>query len=559
MCQKTCRLTVSGTLEENETVFTASSYLDFASDLSSRFVSASPDRMDDEIRDALRRIAGFFSIDYCAIYKSSNAGEDIDLVKAIDARHKPSGYPGLDVRSPAPEFFKDVLHSRQILCLHTADDFPAGAKTDRTWLADCGIKSLVLMPVPTVTPINYLFMLASVRDRHGSPEWSKKDVLEMRLLADIMVNAMGRSGAQKAFQRTARDLSEVQRIYRLGRWEWEVASGRIVELEAVDRILGLTPATQTEFVELVHAADRKCLQEAIDNVLSNDANELQIEYRIRTRRNDLRTVRSRFEVIQSESGLRMFGTFQDVTNARRVDQELQLLRSHYWHSDRVAHTGVLVASLAHELCQPLAAILSNAQAGLRFLSHEPLDQQEISDILNDIVADNQRARQVIDSLRGMLRRNKAERVRIDATDIARGVMALLHSEFVAQQVEVEFSCSGDCFVQVDKSQIDQVMLNLMLNSIDSMRAQSSTMRRIQLQVNRMDAEEVQVSVSDTGAGIPKDQLGNVFEAFWTTKAHGLGMGLAICRSILETHGGRIWAECNSDRGVTFLFRLPLVA
>ncbi len=330
-------------------------------------------------------------------------------------------------------------------------------------------------------------------------------------------------------------------------------------MQGVDRILGIKPASQASFMELVHASDRNLLQNAIDNALCYSGSKPLIEYRMRTRRDDIRIIRSRIELVHSDSEPRMIGTFHDVTDARRGEQELQLLRSQYWHADRIAQTGLLVASLAHELSQPLTAILSNAQAGLRFFSLDPLDAQEIRDILKDIVVDNQRARQIIDVLRAMMRRKETGRSRIDAADVARDVLALLHSEFVAQQVEVELACNGVFLVQADKTQIEQVLLNLMLNSIESMHSQPFEKRHIRLQVDRIGQEEVQVSVSDTGEGIPRNQLGSVFESFWTTKAHGLGMGLAVCRSIIEAHGGRIWAECNSDQGAIFLFRLPLAA
>jgi signal transduction histidine kinase len=537
-------------------VSTASSYFELASDLSSRFVGIAPERVDDEIRHALPRIAGFFAADRCAIYKSPANTDEVELVQAMDAGRMISAGSVLDVRASVPHIFRDVLRNKQSLCLRTPGDLPAGADKDRARLAHCGIESLLLVPISTSTSIDYLFMLASASDRLA---WCKEHASQVRLLAEILVNAMCRTGAQKAFERTRRELSEAQRIFRLGSWEWDVESGRVVEMEAVDQILGTKPATQARFMELVHSSDRNQLQKAIDNALYKDRNKSSVEYRMRTRRGDIRIVRSRFEVVHSDNGLRMIGAFHDITDARHGEQELQLLRSQYWHADRVAQIGVLVASLAHELSQPLTAILGNAQAGLRFLTHEPLDRQEIRDILADIVGDNRRARQIIDALRAMIRGKNTGRARADATDIAREALALLHSEFVSQQVEVEAACNGGCFVQVDKTQIEQVLLNLILNSIESMRSQPAEKRHIRLQVSRVGQDEVQVSVSDTGIGIPRDQLGSVFEAFWTTKAHGLGMGLAVCRSIIEAHGGRIWAERNSDRGVTFLFRLPLAA
>lgn len=540
---------------ESEPVSPASCYLEFAADLSSRFASITPDKMDEEIGQALQRMVGFFAVECCAIYRAPENHDGIELVQKIDPDHLTPASSRLEVPRAVPLILQDALGNKQTLCLRTPDDLPGAAHAHRAQLADCGIESLVLLPVPTSTAVDYLFLLASA---HARQAWGCEEVSQIRMLAGILVNALCRSGMQKTLMRTTRDLSEAQRIYGVGSWEWDVRSGTIMAIDAVDRILGIKPATQAGFVELVHAADRTQLQNAIDNALFNNGSELLIEYRMRARRGDTRIVRSRFEVACTDTGPKMIGTFQDVTVARRSEQELQMLRSRYWHADRVAHIGVLVASLAHELSQPLTAILSNAQAGLRFLSQEPVDQREICDIMKDIVADNRRARQIIDALRGMIRGKKTGRARTDAGDIAREVLAISHGEFVAQQVEVKLTCAGACFVLADKAQIEQVLLNLMLNSMEAMRNRPADERHVVLQVKRHDEHEVQVSVADTGTGIEQDQLGAVFEAFWTTKVHGLGMGLAVCRSIIEAHGGRIWAERNEDRGAAFLFRLPSV-
>jgi signal transduction histidine kinase len=539
-------------------VSSASCYLELAAELTSRFVGITPESLDQQMQQALRRINEFFSGDYCAIYQSFVNENDGALVQVMDTGRKTLPTTRLYGGNPAPQIFRDVLRKKQSLRLRTSDDFPAGAEADRARLAYCGIKSLLLIPVSTVVSTDYLFMLASV---HNRQVWSKKEAAQVRLLAEMLIGALSQRCLQSALQHAKQDLATVQCLCGLGKWEWEVESGRIVSLEMVDQILGARPETQSAFMEFVYESDRQHLQKAINDVLSNGENCSTVEYSVRSSRGDSRIISSRFEAVRCGGNLHMTGSFHDVTDSRRNEQELELLRSQYWHADRVAQTGVLVASLAHELSQPLTAILGNAQAGLRFLSQEPLDRKEIHDILQDIVDDNRRARNIIDALRAMIRKKNTGHVKFDVADIAREVLVLLHSELVSQQVEVELACEKRCAVQADKAQIAQVLLNMMLNSIDSMRSMPSAMRRIRLQVKRADGplgdREVQVAVSDTGVGIPNDQLGNVFEAFWTTKAEGLGMGLAVCRSIIEAHGGRIWAESNDGCGATFRFSLPL--
>jgi signal transduction histidine kinase len=247
---------------------------------------------------------------------------------------------------------------------------------------------------------------------------------------------------------------------------------------------------------------------------------------------------------------------EDITRRKLGEQELQNLRTQQWHAERITRTGVLIASLAHELSQPLTAILSNAQAGLRFIANGNLDKQEITGILSDIVADDKRAGEIIEALRVMLRRQKTERKIIDVSNIVNDVLGLLHTEIVSQAVVVDAAFAEGNFVQVDRAQIQQVVLNLLMNAIDAVRPRPAGLRRISIKVIAAPESEVHISISDSGIGISPDRYEKLFDGFWTTKSRGTGMGLAICRSIVESHGGRIWVEANDGPGSTFYFALP---
>jgi signal transduction histidine kinase len=220
---------------------------------------------------------------------------------------------------------------------------------------------------------------------------------------------------------------------------------------------------------------------------------------------------------------------------------------------------LLVASLAHELCQPLAAILNNAQAGLRFLKRGMGTAETIEEILRDIVASNRKANEVLGALRAMLRRQTTVRVIFDAAEAVTDVLALVRSELMTEQIEVETALQSGCWVDADKTQIEQVVLNLVMNSIDAMRGEGKHARRLWLTVSAATEGSVEVAVQDSGPGIALEQRPKIFEAFWTTKQKGLGMGLSLCRAIVESYGGRIWCETNESRGVTFRFKLPLAA
>ena len=224
---------------------------------------------------------------------------------------------------------------------------------------------------------------------------------------------------------------------------------------------------------------------------------------------------------------------------------------------RVAQTGAIAASLAHELNQPLAAILSNAQAGSRLMSGTTPDLQEIREILEDIARDDKRAASVIAGLRSMLRRKETYRESLDLAKATREVLVLAHSELLARDVDVELEAEPDVRVSADSAQIQQVVLNLVMNAIEAMEDQPAERRRLGISLAATPEGDALLTVRDWGTGIPDDQHSKLFEAFWTTKPHGMGIGLPICRSIIESHGGRMWFTNNDDHGVSFFVSLPL--
>lgn len=250
--------------------------------------------------------------------------------------------------------------------------------------------------------------------------------------------------------------------------------------------------------------------------------------------------------------------YTDITESMQKDEMLGKLRRQVWHADRVASTGAITASLAHELCQPLFAILSNAQAGLRFLGQDKVNLDEIRELLEDIVRDEKRAGSVINGLRAMLQQQDLPLADMDLVQCIKEVVDLLHTEFVRHDVKIENTLEANLTVHANRTQIQQVLLNLMINALEAMAEHPNGERSLQVKAGHVDGK-AWVSVRDSGPGIAPDMLDRVFAGFYTTKPQGLGVGLEVCRSIIELHNGKIWAEANPDRGVTFHFTLPLAA
>jgi len=247
----------------------------------------------------------------------------------------------------------------------------------------------------------------------------------------------------------------------------------------------------------------------------------------------------------------------DVTERQRAEQQVQQAQAELAHMNRVATLGQLASSLAHELNQPLAGILSNAQAARRFIVHEPPDMQEVDDGLADIVSDARRAKDVIRRTRELLKRGEIKRDPLDINEAIHDTAQIMHSEMVIRGILLTLDLAHDLpLIRGDRVQLQQVILNLLTNGAEAMREVSADQKALEVRTSMSEAEEVQVSVRDTGVGITPDELEEIFDAFYTTKATGLGMGLAITRNIVQAHGGRLWAEPNPDRGMTFFFTVP---
>lgn len=264
-------------------------------------------------------------------------------------------------------------------------------------------------------------------------------------------------------------------------------------------------------------------------------------------------------IIESDGSARqVLGASTDITRRKVTERELQEQRAELAHLTRIATMGELAASLAHELSQPLTAILSNAQAAQRFLSTKPADLGEIKDILKDIVEDNSRAGEVIRRIRALVKKEELEFATLDLASLIRDVMVLLHSDAVLQNVRVSFQAGSKLpSVRGDKVQLQQVALNLLLNAFDAMKDAPANERVVVVRAAMNGTGVVEVSVRDHGAGLTSDMLDKIFQPFYTTKRDGLGMGLSISRSIIAAHGGRLWAENNPESGATFYFTLPV--
>jgi PAS domain S-box-containing protein len=285
-------------------------------------------------------------------------------------------------------------------------------------------------------------------------------------------------------------------------------------------------------------------------------NELQV----RTRNGNYRHFHVQaVPIIAPDGAVREWiGTAVDITQERETALTVQRQRDELAHVARITTMGELAASLAHELNQPLTAILSNAQAAQRFLAADPANVGEVTAILRDIVEDDSRAGEVIRRVRELVRKGDLEIAALDLETIVRDVVRLIHSDAILHNVNIALQMDpGAPKVQGDKVQLQQVVLNLLLNAFQAMKDCPVNERHVTVRIEVDDVHEVIVAVRDRGNGMKEHQLDKIFQPFYTTKENGLGLGLAISRSIVEAHGGKLWGENNHDRGATFYFSVPV--
>src|SRR6267378_1887139 len=255
------------------------------------------------------------------------------------------------------------------------------------------------------------------------------------------------------------------------------------------------------------------------------------------------------------------GTGTDITATIRADHAEQALRkaqAELARVTRVTTLGELTASIAHEVNQPLAAVIANAEACLRWLDRETPDLAAARRSVEWAISDASRASDVVRGVRALANKTDMERVPLDVNDIVREVIALVRRELISHSISLRTELAPDPpMILGDRVQLQQVMINLVMNGIEAMEPVLDRPRKLLIRSHRDDAQRMLVSVTDCGIGISRENADRLFKAFFTTKSGGMGMGLSICRSIMEAHGGRLWATANVAHGATFQFTLPV--
>jgi two-component system, LuxR family, sensor kinase FixL len=388
---------------------------------------------------------------------------------------------------------------------------------------------------------------------------------EVGRIMGISIDITDRKRTEEEFRAAKARVSQAAELAGLGFSEIDYVEGTGFIDERYHEIFGLPEGPQSFLMSLqmwmdhLHPHDRQFVLEERQKLIHGKCDQLSLEYRYLHSDGGLKWIHHLALVLRrSDTGEAhiIFSVVRDITAQKLAERETRELRDNLMHLTRVSTLGALSGSLAHELIQPLGIILTNAQAAQNLLAQQPPDITEVQAILSDIVAADRRAGEVIGRLRAMFRRGELSRQPLQLNDVIGEVLQISRADLLGRGVTVVRELDdGLPSVAGDRVQLQQLILNLVLNAADAMAANAPGSRRITV-ATILRQGRVAASVRDEGHGLPPDP-DSLFQPFYTTKPQGLGLGLPICRSIVEAHGGRLWAEPHPERGAVFRFELPV--
>ena len=370
-----------------------------------------------------------------------------------------------------------------------------------------------------------------------------------------------RKRAEEELRRSEAKLAEAQRVSQTGSFVWNFSTGERFGSKEFFRILGFDEPRSVTFemiLQRAHPEDRVFVEQTID-CATRDGKDLDYEHRLLMPDGSVKYVHVVAHAVRDQADqLEFVGAVVDVTSTKQAEEKLHTARMELAHVTRVATLGELTASIAHEVNQPLAAVVANADAALRWLNRETPDLAAARRSVEWVISDSYRASEVIRRVRALANKTDMEKAPLDFNQVVKEAIALVQRELTSQRILLRAELAPvRLAVFGDRIQLQQVIINLLINGIEAMKPITGRPRELVIRSSQDESSQVRLSVTDCGVGISAENVNRLFNAFFTTKSSGLGMGLSICRSIVEAHGGRLSASGNEGPGATFQFVLPL--
>ncbi len=532
------------------------------SELSSEFTRISPMMADSKIFDSLSRVGAFMKADRGYLFRFNWDKTKFQITHLWEAEgiEKEQTVRGAIVRDIFPWLYENLIKGKDIIISDVAQLPGEAARSEHKYCLKIGIQSFLILPIQVENAQLCAIGLDAIRNER---KWLQEDLDRLRLIGEIFANALERKYSEeraKANELKYRTVADYT-------YDWEYWSNMDGTLEYVSpsckRISGYSVQDFKEnpalFREIIVPEDKKSWY-AHSLRSEEKLKPGEIQFRIQRKDGEIRWIEHVCQPVTDSQGtlLGLRASNRDISVRKQAELDAKRHRAELTHISRIATMGELSASLAHELNQPLTAILSNAQTARRFLAGDGIDVDEVNEILNDIIHDNKRAANMIKQLRALMQKKELEFTSLDLNIVLRGVAGLADREAFTKDATLVLDLADNIPpVHGDAIHLEQVALNLILNGAEAMETIDSQSRELRILTAKHDDNTVRVSVRDQGTGIDETHIDGIFEAFYTTKTEGMGMGLSICRSIIEAHGGRLWAENNPDKGATISFTVPV--
>ena len=522
-------------------------------DLSARFANVADEQVIAEIEGALKQLLKFLGFDRSVFTEFTDGGKQEFLCSVAGQGVEPL-LPG-----PIPawgDWFVGELRSGRTIVIRSYEELPPEAAAAAEYYRRVGLRFQLVIPLPvdgrTVASIGF----SSFRPTR---EWPDDFIARVRVIGEVMVQALLRKRSEAALRASEERWRSIFETSALGISIFDQDLRYIAANPAFRAMLGYTDEELRQLTPLDITVEegRETGQIRLAELQQGKVDHYEVVKQYR--RKDGKVIWGHSSVAQVvESRPKMFiGTMVDITESKRAQDGIEAARGELRRVARMNRLGAMTASIAHEINQPLAAIAANTSAALRWLANATPNLDEARAALEGIGRDSRRAGDVVEGIRAMFKNEGQNRVLLDINQLVREVLVLVQGELFKRGISLDTELTENLpQVMADRVQLQQVVMNLVTNAMDAMEPIVDRQKLLRVKSAIKDGDIVVVAIEDSGTGIDADKVDRLFDTFFTTKPNGMGMGLSICRSIIEAHNGRLGVSAGAQYGSVFRFELP---